>query len=524
VSPLATSDGARHAATSTAEAPRAESVRGGASVRAPAPSSPQSPSSPSMLVRLEGRQHVLALQRRRFWRELGFATAMLAADALTVAVVFVVLAQLPIPVTDAQREFVGFLLPSTPPALLRRVTSLVFCLAATRSYATASTESPSGRIALAIVLGIVLPRWPELLTASIVARGLLLGGVVVALLVALVAQRRAMSVALQSHDPRRLDQERTLLVGVRKQIDTFLAEHVDATIAPPAVYVLEPDWPGDQQEGWHKLYEEVHRAKSDAIILVGPYTDEALQNVLIAGSAAGCREFGLRRRPLREMNNPTLIRRGEGPISLLSSPALLGWQLVAKRTLDVAGAVAGLVVLSPLLALCAIAVKLTSPGPVLFRQRRVGLGGETFEMLKLRTMVRDADARAVEVQGVNVYGDSRLFKVAGDPRVTAIGRFLRRSSLDELPQLWNVLRGEMSLVGPRPIVPAEIRHYRDDGQMLLLLQPGITGLWQVSGRSNLAYPERTNLELEYVEAWTLGRDLRILAATVPAVLQRRGAH
>jgi exopolysaccharide production protein ExoY len=111
-----------------------------------------------------------------------------------------------------------------------------------------------------------------------------------------------------------------------------------------------------------------------------------------------------------------------------------------------------------------------------------------------------------------------------DPRITPLGRILRRTSLDELPQLWNVLRGEMSLVGPRPIVPAEIRHYDEDGQMLLLLQPGITGLWQVSGRSNLAYPERTDLELEYVERWTLGRDLRILAATVPAVLQRRGAH
>ena len=173
MSPLAASDDAR-STTLTPEAERPEATR----PRGPV----HTPSSPSMLVRLEGRQHVLALQRRRFWRELGFATAMLAADALTVAVVFVVLAQLPIPFADAQREFVTFLLPSTPPALLRRVTSLVFCLAATRSYSTSSMGSQSGRIALAIVLGIVLPRWPELWTAAIVARGLLLGGVVVALL------------------------------------------------------------------------------------------------------------------------------------------------------------------------------------------------------------------------------------------------------------------------------------------------------------------------------------------------------
>ncbi|HEX7941072.1 MAG TPA: sugar transferase, partial [Gemmatimonadaceae bacterium] len=456
------------------------------------------PTPPGMLVRLGGRQHVLALQRRRFWRELGFATALLAADALTVAVVFVVLAQLAIPVPSAQQEFVHFLLPSTPPALLRRVTSLVFCLAATRSYSTSNMGSQTGRIGIAIVLGIVLPRWPELWTASIVERALLLGSVVVALLVALVAQRRAMAGALQSIDPRRLDQERTILVGVAQQIRTFLAEHIDPELYPPAVYVLEPEWPGDQQEGWHKLYEEVHRSKSDAIILVGPFTDEALQNVLIAGSAAGCRVFGLRRRPLREMNNPTLIRRGEGPISLLSSPALLGWQLVAKRTLDVAGAVAGLVVLSPLLVLSALAVKLTSRGPVLFRQRRVGLGGETFEMLKPRTMVRDADARAPEMLAANVYGDPRLFKAADDPRVTPLGRFLRRSSLDELPQLWNVLRGEMSLVGPRPPLPREVTRYQTRHYVRFEVAPGITGPWQVGGRNDITdFEAIVDLEQRY---------------------------
>jgi len=475
-----------------------------------------------MLVRLGGRQRVLALQRRRFWRELGFAAAMLAADALTVAVVFVVLARLPIPVRLAQLDYVTGLLPSTPPALLRRVTSLVFCLAATRSYSTSGMGSQSGRIGLAIVLGLVLPRWPELWTAEIVARGLLLGGVVVTLFLALVAQRNRMAVALQ--DPRRLDQERTLLVGVEKQIQTFLAEHVDPSLDPPAVYVLEPEWPGDQQEGWHTLYEEVHRSRSDAIILVGPFTDEALQNVLIAGSAAGCRVFGLRRRPLREMNNPTLIRRGEGPISLLSSPALLGWQLVAKRSLDVTGAVLGLVIGAPVLAVAALAVKITSPGPILFRQRRVGLGGETFEMLKLRTMVRDADARAADVLTANVYGDPRLFKAAGDPRITPIGRFLRRSSLDELPQLWNVLRGEMSLVGPRPPLPREVAQYKTRHYVRFEVAPGITGPWQVSGRNEItSFETVVDLEQRYIAGWTVWRDLALLLRTIPAVLSMRGA-
>ncbi|HKH92160.1 MAG TPA: sugar transferase, partial [Gemmatimonadaceae bacterium] len=212
------------------------------------------------------------------------------------------------------------------------------------------------------------------------------------------------------------------------------------------------------------------------------------------------------------------------PISLLSSPALIGWQLVAKRTLDVSGALAGLVLLSPLLALSAIAVKLTSPGPVLFRQRRVGLGGETFEMLKLRTMVRDADARCEEVQGVNVYGDPRLFKAAGDPRVTPIGHFLRRSSLDELPQLWNVLRGEMSLVGPRPPLPREVAQYRVSDYVRFEVAPGITGPWQVSGRNEITdFEAVVELEQRYIAGWTVWRDLGLLIRTVPAVLSMRGA-
>jgi exopolysaccharide biosynthesis polyprenyl glycosylphosphotransferase len=496
----------------------------GASGGAPLGGPTLTPSAPSLLVRLEGRQRVLALQRRRFWRELAFAGAMLTADALTVAVVFVVLAQLPIHVGASHVEFVRGLIPIAPPALLRRITSLIFCLAATRSYSSSEMGSQSNRIALAIVLGIVLPRWPELWTTFILGRALLLAGVVLALGIALIAQRRGMAVALQSHDPRRLDQERTLLVGVHQQLQTFLAEHVDTRLALPAVYELEPSWPGDQQEGWHKLYEEVHRSRADAIILVGPFSDEALQNVLIAGSSAGCRVFGLRRRPLREMNNPTLIQRGEGPISLLSSPALLGWQLVAKRTLDVTGAAVGLILLAPVLAVCALAVKLSSPGPILFRQRRVGLGGETFEMLKLRTMVRDADARRAEVQGANMYGDPRLFKLAGDPRITRPGGFLRKSSLDELPQLWNVLRGEMSLVGPRPPLPREVAQYKTRHYVRFEVAPGITGPWQVSGRNEITdFETVVELEQSYIAGWTVWRDLALLLRTVPAVLSMRGA-
>ena len=477
-----------------------------------------------MFARLEGRHHVIALQRRRFWRELAFSVAMLSADALTIAIVFVLLAQYPFHVGQWHVEFMNGLIPPNPPALLRRILLLLFCLAATRAYSTTDASEQSGRIALAMVLGIVLPRWTELLSVLFVSRAILVAAIVVVLWLGLLLQRRAMLYALQSFDPRRLDQERTLLVGVSQQLRTFLAEQLDATVSTPPVYEIHPDWPGDQQEGWHTLYEEVHRSRADAIILVGPLSDAALQSVLIAGSSAGCRVFGLRRRPLREMNNPTLIRRGEGPISLLSSPALLGWQLVAKRMLDVTGAVVGMVVLSPLMFICAILVKATSPGPVIFRQLRVGLGGETFRMLKLRTMVRDADERAPELATSNVYADAQLFKIADDPRITPVGRFLRKSSLDELPQLWNVLRGEMSLVGPRPPLPREVARYKVRHHVRFEVAPGITGPWQVSGRNEIkSFDTVIQLEQDYITGWTVWRDLILLLRTIPAVLSMRGA-
>ena len=475
-------------------------------------------------TRMEGRQPVLGLQRRRFWRELAFSAAILSADALAVALVLVFLAQVPLHFGPQHVEFVKGLIPPNPPALLRHITLLLFCLTATRAYATTDAGEQSTRIALAIVLGVVLPRWGDLFSNGSLLPVFLTAAVVVLLWVALVAQRRAMLQALHGVDPRRLDQERTLLVGVGQQLRTFLAEHVDTTVPLPSSYEIDAEWPGEKQEGWHTLFEEVDRSRADAIILVGPLSDAALQNVLIAGSSAGCRVFGLRRRPLREMNNPTLIRRGEGPIALLSSPALIGWQLVTKRMLDVTGATIGMIVLSPVFALCAILVKATTPGPVIIRQLRVGLGAETFRMLKLRTMVRDAEERAVDPVAAGADQDPHQFKVDGDPRITPVGRFLRRSSLDELPQLWNVLRGEMSLVGPRPPLPREVERYKVRHFVRFEIAPGITGPWQVSGRSEITSVDAViQLEQEYITGWTAWRDVVLLLKTIPAVLRMRGA-
>ncbi|MDD2763921.1 MAG: sugar transferase [Opitutaceae bacterium] len=215
---------------------------------------------------------------------------------------------------------------------------------------------------------------------------------------------------------------------------------------------------------------------------------------------------------------------GEPVISYRAQAASAG-QLLAKRVTDYLGAAVLLVLLLPLYGLIAAAIKLTSPGPVIFRQRRCGLNGRPFAMLKFRSMVSDAEQRKAEVAARNEM-KGPVFKVQDDPRVTPVGRFLRRHGLDELPQLWNVLRGEMSLVGPRPLPVEEVHRFEDDAhRRRLSVLPGLTCLWQVSGRNEIDdFAEWVRLDLEYIDHWSLWLDCKILLATVPAVLLGRGGR
>jgi lipopolysaccharide/colanic/teichoic acid biosynthesis glycosyltransferase len=207
--------------------------------------------------------------------------------------------------------------------------------------------------------------------------------------------------------------------------------------------------------------------------------------------------------------------------------------LAAKRALDLVGSLGLLAVLSPVLAVSAVLVRATSQGPVLFKQARVGQHGRTFEVLKFRTMIQDADEGPhrefigdlmSEAAAANASAPHQVFKIVGDPRVTRVGRVLRKSSIDELPQLVNVVRGDMSLVGPRPDVPYSVERYEPQHRRRLLVKPGMTGLWQVSGRGNVSLRQMLELDVEYVDRASLGLDLRILWQTVPAVLRKDGAH
>ena len=199
--------------------------------------------------------------------------------------------------------------------------------------------------------------------------------------------------------------------------------------------------------------------------------------------------------------------------------------LVAKRLADVLGALVLLVLLAPVIALIAIAIKVDSAGPVLFAHRRLGRNGVHFDCLKFRSMRTDAEHLLFEDDKLRHYYIANHFKIPAhlDPRVTRLGRFLRRSSLDEVPQLWNVVRGEMSLVGPRPIVALEAQHYGENLPLLLSVRPGLTGAWAVHGRNRLGYPQRASLELSYVREWNLAADVAILLRTPWTVLSQRGS-
>jgi lipopolysaccharide/colanic/teichoic acid biosynthesis glycosyltransferase len=206
-------------------------------------------------------------------------------------------------------------------------------------------------------------------------------------------------------------------------------------------------------------------------------------------------------------------------------PALGRFDAVAKRSVDVVLACVGLVLMAPVMAILAVLVKLDSRGPALFAQTRVGIGGRTFRMLKLRTMREGAEHERDAMEELNQHDDPRLFKIAADPRVTRLGRVIRRWSLDELPQLYNVLAGHMSLVGPRPFFESDLADYEAHHFRRLAVKPGLTGMWQVSGRSDIVdFEEVVRLDRYYIEHWSLALDLEILARTIPAVVSRRGAY
>ena len=265
---------------------------------------------------------------------------------------------------------------------------------------------------------------------------------------------------------------------------------------------------------------------ADTVVLCGLPSSETTSRVVRAAAVAECKVIAVA--PQLELPGvrPAVIKQDGQPLLELRPVVLRAEQLVLKRALDIVGGAVILVMLAPLLAILAAIVVVDSPGPALFCQRRLGRFGRPIRCLKFRSMDVDAEARLQSDPALFRQYVEHDYKLPAtiDTRITRVGHFLRRTSLDELPQLWNVLKGDMSLVGPRPIVPDEIHHYNGEGPLLLSLKPGMTGAWQVMGRSAVAYPARVAVELDYVEGWSLRRDIAILLRTLPAVLGGRGAY
>ena len=265
--------------------------------------------------------------------------------------------------------------------------------------------------------------------------------------------------------------------------------------------------------------------QADAVCVTGTLSDRLFLQIVEVAHNTGCELISMSRawNVAGVLPSPRMCCGVH--LTSLTRPGLKAHQFVIKRLMDIVGSGLGLIATFPLMVLLAIAVKTTSKGPVFFRQERVGRGGGRFMILKFRTMRLGADDEKPSLAHLNRTGDPRLFKIPDDPRVTRVGAFLRRWSLDELPQLVNVFRGEMSLVGPRPFFPQDLQEYQDHHFVRLAARPGITGLWQVRGRSDISdFEEVVALDREYIDRWSSWLDLKILALTLPAVFRRSGAY
>jgi len=283
------------------------------------------------------------------------------------------------------------------------------------------------------------------------------------------------------------------------------------------------DNPGAVLGGLEQLEAILMRNAIDEVLVALPIKSRYVE---IQSVLETCERVGVRAKFCAELFDPINGRavQEDGRPALVTQPrSPEGWRLVAKRVIDLVGASVGLVVCSPVLVAAIVAIKLTTPGPVIFSQDRYGLSRRIFRMYKLRTMVQDADALQESLEDRNE-ATGPVFKIRDDPRITRVGSILRRLSIDELPQLVNVLRGEMSLVGPRPLPLRDVHRFTEAALMRRFsVRPGVTCLWQISGRSTLGFDEWIRLDLQYIDEWTFRTDLMILIKTLPAVLRGEGA-
>ena len=415
--------------------------------------------------------------------------------------------------------------------------ALFLGLLVTGSYGTGDRRRDAARLLAACALAGALPLWTAVWTRGLASVLLQYAVTVLAVWAGVMTERLTIDrlvARLRRPAPAGMD---TLFVGPAAECarvaasPAFTADGEYCTVG----FVDAQDPPARGALGHVGEFALLLAASgAQAVVVCGLLSDEQFRDVVDAALASGCQLMSVSRAIETIGVHPSLVWRQGQPVMELSAPSLHGQQLLLKRVVDLVGASLLLIVTAPVMAFVALAIKLDSRGPVFFGQERIGSGGRRFRVVKFRTMydgVSDAAHRELvtkmlqgddgRVAQVGPEGEA-VFKLTNDQRITGVGRWLRRTSVDELPQLLNVLRGEMSLVGPRPPLAYEFDQYEHWQFHRLQVRPGITGLWQVSGRNRLTYRQMCELDLVYIRAWSLWLDLRILLKTIPVVLSNSG--
>jgi exopolysaccharide biosynthesis polyprenyl glycosylphosphotransferase len=405
--------------------------------------------------------------------------------------------------------------------------ALFVALFVTGNYGRGDQRRDPRRLFLACALATALPLWMTIWTRGLEPVIVQYAITTVLVWAGLTIERAAVDKFIERIHPRYRNAAATMFVGQ--------AEHCRAAIESPGFAIggecrpvgfVDVHFPPAADALGHvaDFRTLLDRAGIEVVVICGYLPDGRFREVVDASLAAESQVLSVPRSNAIAGVQPALIWRRGQPLIELTAPTLKASQVFVKRVIDMVASLSGLVVLSPFLALVAVAVKLESPGPVFFTQERVGRGGRRFRIIKFRTMVNGAEKWRDELLSRSVYSDARLFKVPDDPRITRLGRWLRRTSVDELPQLMNVLRGEMSLVGPRPPLPSEVALYEEHHYARFDVKPGITGPWQVQGRNGVtSFDEVVALETAYIRKWSMWADLRLLINTVPVVLRMTGA-
>ena len=481
-------------------------------------------------VRLGLQQRAQSNFRRHFLRALWRFTVLVIADLAS----FYVMRELVRAVRDhaLAGSWVSTQVSNWLPAGIlngwQYAAALFVSLVILGTYGPGDARRDVKRLFLACALATALPLWMTIWSRGVQMVAVQYGLTTALVWLGLMVERRLLNSVVQRVRPRPHATLRTLFVGYAEQCRESAdspAFGVDSEYRP--IGFVDTHIPPAPSALGHitDFASVIHEAHAEAVVVCGYLSDKQFHDVVDAALTAGCRVLSVPRSMAIAGVSPTLVWRSNQPLVELTAPTLRGGQLIIKRCFDLIGASVGLILATPILLLIAAVVKLDSRGPVFFRQDRVGRGGRIFKIFKFRTMVSDAEHRRDELVEQSIYADRRLFKIVRDPRVTRLGAWLRRTSLDELPQLFNVLKGEMSLVGPRPPIPSEVELYETHHYARFDVKPGITGPWQVGGRNQITdFEQVVALETQYIRSWSLLGDIAILFRTVGVVFWMRGAH